>query len=89
MVVAQKGSHVHLQHPSYIGRVTVPVQPEQDGGYFVTVPALPGCFTRGSTAEECQQRAVEAIEVHLDGLPDDAVPDEVEAPRLLSVTVAA
>jgi len=37
---------------------TIVVEPDQDGGYFVTVPALPGCFTRGSTIEECRERAV-------------------------------
>jgi hypothetical protein len=28
---------------------TMVAEPEDGGGYFVTVPALPGCFTRGST----------------------------------------
>ena len=39
---------------------TIVVEPEDGGGYFVTVPALPGCFTRGSTIDECRERAVEA-----------------------------
>lgn len=70
---------------------TILVEPEEGGGYYVTVPALPGCFTRGSTVEECQQRAVEAIEVHIAGLRVDgrAIPEEIAAPRLLAVTVAA
>jgi antitoxin HicB len=70
---------------------TIVVEPEQDGGYYVTVPALPGCFTRGSSVEECRQRAVEAIEVHIAGLQADGepVPEEVGSPQLLAVTVAA
>lgn len=70
---------------------TIVVEPEEDGGFYVTVPALPGCFTRGSTVEECQERAVEAIEVHIAGLQADGepVPQEVSVPRLLEVTVAA
>ena len=70
---------------------TIMVEPEQEGGYFVTVPALPGCFTRGSTIEECRERAVEAIEVHIAGLQADGepVPDEAAAPQLLAVTVPA
>ena len=70
---------------------TIVVEPEQDGGYFVTVPALPGCFTRGSTIEECRKRAVEAIEVHIAGLQADGepVPEEAGAPQLVAVTVAA
>jgi antitoxin HicB len=70
---------------------TIVVEPEDGGGYFVTVPALPGCFTRGSTIDECRERAVEAIEVHIAGLQADGepVPNEVGAPQLLAVTVAA
>jgi antitoxin HicB len=70
---------------------TIVVEPEQGGGYYISVPALPGCFTRGATLSECAQRAVEAIEVHIAGLEADGepVPDEVAAPQLLAVTVAA
>ena len=70
---------------------TIVVEPEEGGGYYVTVPALPGCFTRGSTIEECQERAVEAIGVHIAGLRADGepVPEEIAAPQLLAVTVAA
>jgi antitoxin HicB len=70
---------------------TIVVGPEDGGGYFVTVPVLPGCFTRGGTIDECRERAVEAIEVHIAGLraDSDPVPNEVGAPQLLAVTVAA
>jgi predicted RNase H-like HicB family nuclease len=70
---------------------TVVVEPEEGGGYFVTVPALPGCFTRGQTFDECRDRAVEAIEVHIAGLMADGepVPAEAGVPQLLEVTVAA
>ena len=70
---------------------TIVVEPDEDGGHFVTVPALPGCFTRGSTVEECQARAAEAIEVHIAGLVADGepVPEEVGSPQLPQVTVAA
>jgi len=41
--------------------------------------------------EECRGRAVEAIEVHIAGLLADGepIPEEIGAPRLLAVTVAA
>jgi predicted RNase H-like HicB family nuclease len=70
---------------------TIVVEPEEGGGYFVAVPALPGCFTRGRTVEECHERAVEAIGVHIAGLRADgeAIPEEVGTPQLLAVTVAA
>jgi antitoxin HicB len=70
---------------------TIVVEPEEDGGFFVVVPALPGCFTRGRTIEECREHAVEAIEVHIAGLRADGqpVPEEAGPPQLLAVTVAA
>lgn len=70
---------------------TIVAEPESGGGYYVTVPALPGCFTRGSTLDECRERAVEAIEVHIAGLEADGepVPHELGTPQLLAVTVAA
>ena len=76
---------------STVRTYTIVVEPEEDGDFFVTVPALPGCSTRGRTLEECQERAAEAIEVHIAGLISDgeAVPEEVGRPQLLTVTVAA
>jgi len=70
---------------------TIVVEPEQDGSFYVTVPALPGCFTRGGTIEQCRERAVEAIEVHIAGLRADGepVPEEIGTPQLLAVTIAA
>ena len=70
---------------------TIVVEPDETGDLVVTVPALPGCVTHGKTIEECKERAVEAIEVHIAGLLADGerVPEEVASPQLLSVTVAA
>jgi predicted RNase H-like HicB family nuclease len=70
---------------------TIVVEPDEDGGYIVGVPALPGCFARGRTIEECQERAVAAIELHIDGLRahGDPVPQEVGAPQPLDVMVTA
>ena len=70
---------------------TIVVEPEETGGFSVTVPALPGCFTQGRSIEECRARAQEAIAVHIAGLRADGelVPEEVAAPQLLTVTVAA
>jgi len=70
---------------------TIVVEPEETGGFMVSVPALPGCFTQGASLEECRERAAEAIAVHIAGLEADGepVPDEVGTPQLLRVTVAA
>lgn len=70
---------------------TIVVEPEETGGFSVLVPALPGCFTRGDTIEECRENAAEAIATHIAGLEADGepVPEEHAHPRLLTVTVAA
>ncbi|MGQ0719622.1 MAG: type II toxin-antitoxin system HicB family antitoxin [Pseudonocardiales bacterium] len=70
---------------------TIVVEPEETGGFMVSVPALPGCFTQGATIEECRERAAEAIEVHIAGLEADGepVPEEHGMPQLLTVTIAA
>jgi predicted RNase H-like HicB family nuclease len=83
-------SHPLTSRRAVMSTYTIVVEPEEDGGFFVVVPALPGCFTRGRTIEECRQRAVEAIEVHIAGLRADGqqVPEEVGTPQLLAVTVA-
>jgi antitoxin HicB len=61
---------------------SIVLEPELEGGYSVSVPALPGCFTRGENAEECLERASEAIDVHIAGVLDagETAPDEVGPP---------
>jgi predicted RNase H-like HicB family nuclease len=70
---------------------SIVLEPEQGGGYAVSVPALPGCFTQGATIEEAIERAAEAISVHIAGLQVDgeSIPEEHEQPRIATVTVAA
>jgi antitoxin HicB len=44
------------------------LEPDEDGGFSVTVPALDGCFTQGDTEEEAIANAKEAIICYLEGL---------------------
>jgi antitoxin HicB len=39
---------------------------EVDGGYTVTVPALPGCITYGENVDEAIAMAKEAVELYLE-----------------------
>jgi len=43
---------------------------EEEGGYTVKVPALPGCVTFGETIEEAIAMAREAIEGYIETLND-------------------
>jgi len=70
---------------------SIVVDPDPDGGYTVTVPALPGCITQGETTDECIAHAREAIALYLEDLVASGkpIPEETEHPQLLQVTVAA
>ena len=38
----------------------------EEGGYFASCPALPGCYTRGASPGEVLRGIREAIRVHLE-----------------------
>jgi antitoxin HicB len=59
-------------------RFTVVLEREDDGGYVVSVPALPGCFTQGDIREEALTNVREAIEVYVEDCREagDPVPTE-------------
>ena len=48
--------------------------PEDEGGFSVSVPALPGCFTQGETIEEAISMTKEAISVYIESLEKDGEP---------------
>ena len=51
---------------------------EPEGGYTVTVPALPGCITFGETVDEAIAMAREAVEVYVESLRErgEEIPTE-------------
>ncbi len=51
---------------------------EEEGGYTVFVPSLPGCITYGETVDEAIDMAKEAIELYIEELQDrgDYIPDD-------------
>jgi predicted RNase H-like HicB family nuclease len=71
---------------------TIILDPDsEEGGYTVTVPALPGVVTQGDTLEEAIAMAKEAIQCHIEGLLADGepVPEERERPQAITIRVAA
>jgi len=44
---------------------TVIMHPAEEGGYWVAVPALPGCYSQGESVGEALDGIKEAIEAHL------------------------
>lgn len=41
---------------------------DPDGGYVVSVPSLPGCYTQGETLEESERNIKEAIGAYLESV---------------------
>ncbi len=73
-------------------RYTILLHEDRDqGGYWVTVPALPGVLTQGDTLEEAIAMAREAISLHLKGMAADGeeIPEEDAGAQALTIAVEA
>ena len=53
-------------------KLRVVLEPSEEDGFTVTVPALPGCISEGNTREEAIRNIREAIELYLEPVDDDA-----------------
>ena len=73
-------------------KYTIILEPDpEEGGYTVTVPALPGCVTQGETIEEAIVMAKDAIRLFIETLMAEGqlVPQEHEHPQAIIINVAA
>ena len=68
---------------------TVILHPDETGGYWVEVPALPGCASQGETVEEALDNVKDAIELYVDVLREDGAPIPKDEEVVFTVTVAA
>ena len=55
-------------------KFTVILEPQKDGGFTVSVPALPGCISEGGNREGALKNIKEAIELYLEVLKEDGKP---------------
>ena len=53
--------------------LTVILEPQEEGGYTVYVPSLPGCVSEGDTKEEALANIKEAIELYLESEANELV----------------
>ena len=58
---------------------------DEYNGYWVEVPALPGCVSHGKTKDEALANIKEAIELHLECLREDGEPIPTEESYRLAV----
>ena len=56
----------------------VMLDPNESGGYTVTVPLLPGCISEGDTRAEALANIKEAIELYIESLQADGEPIPAE-----------
>ena len=60
---------------------------EDYAGYWVEVPALPGCVSQGKSKEEALKNIKEAIELHVECMREDG--EEVQSEESYRVAVRA
>ena len=60
-------------------KYTILLEKNEEGGYTVSVPSLPGCVTQGDTWEEAISHAKEAIVGYIETLNDlgKSIPMEI------------
>ncbi len=46
-------------------------EPQEEGGYYVYAPDLPGLHTQGETLEEARANAEEALALYVEGLQEE------------------
>jgi predicted RNase H-like HicB family nuclease len=54
------------------------LEPNESGGYTVTVPILPGCISEGDNKKEALANIKEAIELYVESLQADGEPIPAE-----------
>jgi len=54
------------------------LEPQEEGGFTVYVPSLPGCISQGETKEQAIKNIKEAIELYLEADVNELVEYEGE-----------
>ncbi|MCO6524638.1 MAG: type II toxin-antitoxin system HicB family antitoxin [Candidatus Schmidhempelia sp.] len=60
----------------------IAIHKDENTGYGVTVPSLPGCFSYGDTLNQAIEEAKQAILFHIEGMLEDAKEPETHQPAL-------
>lgn len=80
---ARRGKYGQFRVP--LGQYVVVLTPEPEGGFTVTVPALPGCVSHGDNLDDAKSNAREAIECHIGSLLKHG--EHVPVDQTISTTV--
>ena len=63
--------------------IKVILEKQEEGGYTVYVPSLPGCVSQGETREDALKNIKEAIELYLEANENEIVVYEGEIATVL------
>lgn len=65
------------------------LHPAEEGGYWVEVPSLPGCFSQGDTKAEALENIKEAITLYIEDMIEagEEVPDDIGVISVETVAV--
>jgi antitoxin HicB len=67
------------------------IEPDEDGVYIATVPAVPGVVDQGETVEEAFERVKESLNFALDNMAEDGEeipPSDAEHREIRGVELA-
>ena len=62
---------------------------EEVGGYIISCPSLPGCYSQGDTVEEALENIKEAIQACLESLAEDEIKPYLSKPSTQVIDVVA
>ncbi len=64
-------------------KLKVVLEKQEEGGYTVYVPSLPGCISQGETKEDALRNVKEAIELYLETDENEAILYEGEISQIV------
>ena len=68
----------YMSQKKQVRDYTAVFERNEDGGYTVSVPALPGLVTEGDDLADARAMTEDAILCYLEGLDENEVPEESE-----------
>ncbi|MBI2137076.1 type II toxin-antitoxin system HicB family antitoxin [Candidatus Woesearchaeota archaeon] len=63
--------------------IKVVLEKQEEGGYTVYVPSLPGCISQGETREDALKNIKEAIELYLEADENEGILYEGEISKVV------
>ena len=66
---------------------SVIIHDAEEGGYWVEVPALPGCYSQGESVDDALANVKDAIELYMEALKDEDADIPVDSDVVFQVRV--